>query len=581
MKKILLYTIFILSPLIFSQEVELDEAYLQSLPEDVRQDVLDEITLREESDKTLYRRPSSMILKPEDEEQEEESDRFGDKIFNMMQSSFMPINEPNFDSSYVLDFGDTLEVQLIGQKNSIDELPIKRDGSINVPEIGKISVAGLSLENATSLIKNKINNGFIGVEIFVTLTDVRDIQVLITGDAYNPGIYTLNGNSNLLHALSMAGGINENGSYRNIDVIRNNEVIESVDLYDTFIHGKSGFGQRLRSGDSIVIRPSRGTVNISGAVKRPGSYELNPDENFLDLFNYGNGFSTIADKDSVRIEKIIKDETKYIEIDNIESLAEFMPNSGDRLNIGSYIRKFVKISGAVKTPGTYVISKDETLSSLIQKAEGYTDDAYPFGGVLINKRAEEINQEAIERLYKAYVNRLISSGDTLFASESLPFVLEELKDSTVSGRVIAEFDLDVIAISPEKDTSLEDGDEIIIPIKSQQVYIFGEVNNAGATRYKPGSNINDYIIQSGGRLQTADDRNIFVVHPNGEVNKINQNTRLSTLSRNNEILIYPGSVIYVPRNIVKDATTVASIWAPLISSMATSITAISVLNNNR
>lgn len=579
MKKILLLTLFLITSLAFTQEMEeLDEAYLESLPENIRQDVLDEISQREEGDKPVYRRPYTMIYKPEEDEVTE---RFGDKIFNMMQSSFMPINEPNFDGNYILDFGDILEIQLIGQKNSIEEISIKRDGSVSLPEIGKISVAGLSLENAASTIKSKVNSSFIGVDAFVTLVNIRDIQVLITGDAYNPGIYTLNGNSNLLHALSMAGGISSTGSYRHIDLIRDDEVVESVDLYDVFIHGKSAFGQRLRSGDSILVKPSNGIVNISGAVKRPGNYELNPDESFFDLFNYGNGFSSIADRDSLRIEKLFKEETDYIEVGDIESLKSMFPNPGDRLNIRSFKRKMVKISGAVKTPGTYVISKNETLSSLVKKAQGYNDDAYPFGGVLINKRALLINEEAVERLYKAYINRLVSQGDQLFASQSLPLILEQLKETNVSGRVIAEFDLDVIEISPNKDTSLEDGDEIIIPVKSQQIYIFGEVNNPGATRYNPGYKISEYLISSGGTIDSADDKNIFVVHPNGEVNRINSGIRLSNLSnRTNEILIYPGSVIYVPRKIIKDPTQVASIWAPLVSSMATSITAISVLSNN-
>ena len=207
MKKIFLYAFFIISTGLYSQE--LDKAYLASLPENVRADVLDEIAEKEKKDIPVYRRPSSMIEKPL-----VDSTRFGAQIFDMMQTSFMPINEPNFDSSYVLDFGDTLEIQLVGQQNSIDELSIKRDGSINISEIGKVFVAGLSLESASSLIKNRISNAYIGIEAFVTLVNIRDIQVLITGNAYNPGIYTLNGNSNLLHALSMAGGINDSGSYR-------------------------------------------------------------------------------------------------------------------------------------------------------------------------------------------------------------------------------------------------------------------------------------------------------------------------------------------------------------------------------
>ena len=575
MKKIFLSTLFLLSTTSYSQE--LDEAYLESLPESVRADVLDKIADREVEDSPVYRRPSSMIKKPLDD-----SNRFGAKIFNMMQTSFMPINEPNFDSSYVLDFGDTLEIQLVGQQNSIDELSIKRDGSINISEIGKVSVAGLTLESASSLIKNKISNAYIGIEAFVTLVNIRDIQVLITGNAYNPGIYTLNGNSNLLHALSMAGGIDENGSYRQIELIRDNVVINSIDLYDIFIHGKSGFGQRLRSGDSILIKPTNELIALTGAVKRPGVYELTSDEDYSDLFAYGNGFSASADIDSLRVERLNKEEVEFINISEVKDLSSIKPVAGDRLNVRSYIRKSVTITGAVKTPGTYLVAKDDTLLSLIEKAEGYRDDAYPFGGILNNKRTAEINADAVDKLYNTYVQKLISKGDALFASESLPFILEELKKSKISGRVMAEFDLDVIRATPQLDTNLDDGDSIIIPSKTQQIYIYGEVNNPGTIRYTPGQSIQKYLELSGGALDSADNKNIYVVHPNGELNRVSGTSRLSFLdSRGEDILIYPGSVIYIPRKVnSRDPAMVASIWAPIVSALALSITSLSVLDKN-
>jgi len=254
--------------------------------------------------------------------------------------------------------------------------------------------------------------------------------------------------------------------------------------------------------------------------------------------------------------------------------------SGDRMNIRAYERRTVKITGAINTPGVYAISKNETLSSLIIKAEGFAYNAYPFGGVLVNKKAKELNKIAAEKLYKSFIQRLITKGDALFASESLPFILEELKDVDVTGRVMAEFDLDVIKANPNIDTTLSDGDEIVIPIKSEQVYIFGEVNQPGATRYKPSQNIREYIYDAGGMLATSDLDNIFIVHPNGEVKKANVNGRLSFLNKRNiDILVYPGSVIYIPREVkAGDAAMVASIWAPIISSAATSITALSVLN---
>lgn len=575
MKKIFLFAFFIVSTALYSQE--LDEAYLASLPESVRADVLDKIADREVDDTPAYRRPSSMTKKPSSS-----SNRFGAKIFDMMQTSFMPINEPNFDSSYVLDFGDTLEIQLVGQKNSIDELSVKRDGSINILEIGKISVAGLTLESASSLIKNKISNAYIGIEAFVTLVNIRDIQVLITGNAYNPGIYTLNGNSNLLHALSMAGGIDEKGSYRQIELIRDNVVINSTDLYDIFIHGKSAFGQRLRSGDSILIKPANELVAITGAVKRPGVYELTSDEDYSDLFAYGNGFSASADTNSLRVERLNEEEVEFINISEVKDLSSIKPVAGDRLNVRSYIRKSVTIAGAVNTPGTYIVARDDTLLTLIERAEGYRDDAYPFGGILNNKRAEEINADAVDRLYNTYVQKLISKGDALFASESLPFILDELKNSRISGRIMAEFDLDVIRAMPQLDTNLDDGDTIIIPSKTQQIYIFGEVNNPGTLRYMSGQSVQEYLVSSGGVLDTADNKNIFVVHPNGEINRLSGTSRLSFLdNRDEDILIYPGSVIYIPRKVIsRDPAMVASVWAPIVSALALSITSLSVLDKN-
>ena len=584
MKKIFLSVLLLASAGLHSQE--LDEAYLASLPEGVRNDVLQKMTDREELDKPVYRRPSLMIGKNYCTDTDTadcipKSDRFGSNFFDMMQSSFMPINEPNFDSSYILDFGDTLEIQLIGQKNSIDELPIKRDGSINIPEIGKVFVSGLTLEAVNEMIKSKVSNAYIGIEAFVSLVNIRDIQVLITGNAFNPGIYTLNGNSNLLHALSMAGGIDEKGSYREIQLIRDDKVINTVDLYDIFIHGKSGFGQRLRSGDSILIKPSNDLISLTGAVKRKGKYELLPDETFQDLFNYGNGFSDSANINTLRIERLDKENVNFIAVKNINDLIKLKPISGDSLNVRAYERKSVTISGAVNTPGSYVISRGETLSSLIEKAEGYKEDAYPFGSILNNNKALSINQIAVDRLYTSFVQKLITKGDALFASESLPFVLEELKKSTITGRVMAEFDLDVIKANPSLDTNLDDGDEIIVPTKTQQIYIFGEVSNIGAIRYKAGRSLDEYLINSGGLLNSADNSNIFVVHPNGEVNRM-QSRGLSFLNnRSNDILIYPGSVIYVPRKVnSRDPALVASIWAPIVSAMATSLTALSVLDNN-
>ena len=181
-----------------------------------------------------------MIDKDEGELEQEDGDEiFGSKFFDTIQTSFMPINDPNLGGDYVLDFGDVIEINLIGQKDSIESYEIGRDGSINLPDLGKINLAGLTLSQASDLIKAKIKQTFIGTDGYISLINIRDINVIVSGNAYNPGIYTLNGNSNMLHALSMAGGINEYGSYRNIQLIRDGEKIDQLDIYQVLMYGKN------------------------------------------------------------------------------------------------------------------------------------------------------------------------------------------------------------------------------------------------------------------------------------------------------------------------------------------------------
>jgi polysaccharide export outer membrane protein len=270
-KKIL---IILLLPFIsFAQE--LDQAYLDSLPEDVRKELLEKVDEDKSKEKPIYRKPSTFIEK--DDGESLSNKLFGSDFFNSIQSSFMPINEPNLDSNYILDFGDVLQIQLIGQKDSIDEYYIERDGSINVPDIGKLILSGLSLNDASEYIKAKVKNAYIGTDSYISLKFIRDINVLVVGNAYNPGVYTLNGNSNILHALSMAGGINEYGSYRNIQLKRNGKVIETLDIYDLLINGNNNLSSGLRSGDSIVVMPIQKVIYVEYGLFIKAKYELKED----------------------------------------------------------------------------------------------------------------------------------------------------------------------------------------------------------------------------------------------------------------------------------------------------------------
>ena len=603
MKKLLLLLYLVLPILIISQD--LDEAYLESLPEDVRNDVLEEMKNQEKKELPVYRRPSTMVEKQQalaerlavaramlDEISEDidESDiekikrpqkRFGTSIFNLMQSSFMPINEPNFDGSYVLDFGDVIEIQIIGQNRNIskpNQVPIKRDGSINIPEIGKVFVAGLSLESASSLIKNKISSAFIGTKSFVSLVNVRDIQVLIAGNANNPGVYTLNGNSNLLNVLSMAGGINDQGSYRNIEVIRDGKIIGSIDLYDIFILGKPNFGPKLRSGDSIFVKQAETLVNIVSGVNRPHVYELKADENLSHAINFSNDFKSTANLNYITIQRLEEGKIKVIDI-NKDDFESTSIKHRDIIIVREYQYGTVTIEGAVNAPGEYLVTGETTLKDIIIAAGGYKKTAYPFGGFLDNKKTKEINKNARDILYSQYIKCLASDLANMNTnSEGIPMLMSELKKSVISGRVMAEFDIDMINANPNLDTILENEDKIMIPYMTQQVYVYGEISNQGAIRYKSGENLEYYLKNAGDILETGEKNTIFVVHPNGKTERLSRN---KIFSNNNDLLIFPGSIIYVPhtgRPI--EGLQSAAIWAPIISSIALSLTSLSVISRD-
>lgn len=578
MKKSTLILFISFSIILSSQE--LDEDYLNSLPSDIRADVIDNIEANEEIEKPVYRRASTVIDKEEDDD-EIEPMLFGSKFFDTIQSSFMPINEPNLDSSYILDFGDVIEIQLIGQKSSLESYLIERDGSININDIGKIFISGLSLNDASDFIKSKISNSYIGTDAYISLTNIRDINIIIAGNAFNPGIYTLNGNSNMLHALNMAGGINEIGSYRKIDLIRNGKVIDTLDIYQLLVNGIHN-NTGLRTGDSIVVRPLTKLISIESGVMRPMRYELLPNENFSDLLNYANGFSKNSDLSNIIIKRIVEGNSKVLTID-LSDIYNFEFLDNDSVFIREHKFKNVTIEGAIKNPGNYILADDNTLSDLIKTAGGYEDSAYPFGGYLENKRALLINTEARQKLYDSFVSNIIRNPNTSSSDQNnVELLLQQIADAEVTGRVIAEFDIDVIANDPKLDTLLEDGDRIIIPNITQQVYLHGEISNPGAIRYMPGEDVDYYLSKAGGALNNADLDKIFIVHPNGETNNLNAYSSLSFLKADNSInLIYPGSIIYVPQSTdFASSLQVASIWAPIISSIALSLTSLSVLNNN-
>ena len=558
---------------ILAEAQEFDESFLKSLPDGVAEDLIDRGERKEALEESQYRRPSSFIEKPEPT-----STRFGAKIFSMMQSSLMPINEPNFDSSYRLDFGDEIELQLIGQKSSIEKISIKRDGSITIKDIGNIFLAGLTLEEAVNLIKNKINQAFIGVEAYISLINVRDIQVIVAGNVYNPGSYTLNGNSNIFHALSISGGPSDIGSFRSIHLIRDNKKIETIDLYDIFIYAKSSFNTRLRSGDIVFIDPVKNIVFVAGGVVRPGEYEL-LDSEFLDkAINFSNGLNAYADINDIKLDRILDGVVKQIPITNLSQFKNILSINGDRIFIRNYSFRSVQINGAIVNPGTYLMNEGNTIADVIKKSGGFTKSAYPFGSVYENIETRNINQEAIDGLYDNFLETLLqlnqqTQGEQDFSS--VIAIISKLKNIPASGRVV----VDVTSSGIDADTTyLQNGDVISIPELKNQVYVFGEVSSDGAAVYKRSEGMGYYIERKGGLTKNAAKKSIYVLQPNGETRRVNFSKNIFQ-NKSVDVEIYPGSIIFVPREIDGGYSSrmAAQAYATILGNIGVSLASLSVL----
>lgn len=408
------------------------------------------------------------------------------------------------------------------------------------------------------------------MDLYINLEQARDMSILLIGNASNPGIYTLPGGSNILSLLHASGGISEGGSYRSITHKRNNRIIQEIDLYDILINGNLLFKSPLRSGDSVIINPSQRLVAISGGINTPAIYELKDNENLDDLANLAQGFSVSATDEilissaSGNVVKIAPEAMMLTKLEHGDSvkIPLFSPITQKILT--------VTLDGAVKKPGVYSFAEGTTLHEIIAEAGGYTNNAYPYGGSLFRKSVAKIQQETFDKTYSSLINYLASNSNisSVASSTNLQIILAELKAAKFKGRLSAEFSQRMVEKDASLDTILADGDEINIPLFTSDVFVTGDVLNPGGRRYNSELKPKDYIEQSGGLGRFADSDRVVVIKPNGDAEVIKAKLFFSYSGST----IYPGSIIYAPREIGKlEGIQFTATLAPIVSSLALSL----------
>ena len=575
---------------VFPQQI--DDDFLNSLPVELREQIESGGDTLGETDTKNYESFSSAVEKDLSDNDSELS-VFGESFFSSYSSTFMPINDPAASSNYILDVDDLVSIQYLGDSQDSFEIRIDRAGNVVLPEIGILKIAGLSVSQANTQLNQSLNRVLINTSAVLTLKEIRDINVLVTGFVENPGIYVLSGYSNILYVLNSAGGISANGSYRNIMVKRKGKIVHELDLYDIFVGGDTLSNISLRSGDSVVVEASNNFIPLMGAVNRQAIYEFKDGESVDDIISFAGGISLDVNQDNKFL--LIRqdgDVIKFIEENlNIGSNINLFRN--DRLFIKfndykkdsmflsekeDFINNPVVVTGAVKFPGEYYIDQNQTLSELISEFGGFRDDAYIFGAALFNEDAANLEKEFNSRLYNDAIKSVANVGSVARTDNlgSLSSLLSEFNEIEPKGRIVTEFSIDKLRADEELNYILSPGDKIHVPYYKKIVYVFGEVLNPGTQVFVSDMKVEDFIKKSGGFNDYADKSSVIIVHPNGESEKV-----ALKLFTNNKSNLYAGSVIYVPRDLKQiDGIELGSVMAPIISSLAISLASLNSISNN-
>ena len=329
-------------------------------------------------------------------------ERFGMDIFANAPSTFTPTMDIAIPEHYILGVGDQLSIQIYGKENSEHVLPITREGTILIPDVGPVKIAGLAFTEMKSFVSERIKQSIIGVNVVVSLAELRSMRIFVLGDAYKPGPYTLSSLSSVTHAIFAAGGVSDIGSLRNIEVKRAGKVVQTVDLYDLLIQGDSSSDILLQSGDVVFIPTQGHSVSILGEVRRPAIYELKTGDNFSQVLAMAGGLLPSAYPQSTTVERYnTRSLRSIVNVDLTQDKAlKQMVKNGDYIRVlkssGIY-EKSVTVIGAVTRPGKYQWQQGLKVADLLPNLNShvlpYADLTY---GLIVRQKDNARNIEVLQ-----------------------------------------------------------------------------------------------------------------------------------------------------------------------------------------
>jgi polysialic acid transport protein len=459
---------------------------------------------------------------------------FGYDFFQNPKISFAPtINVPT-PESYIINTGDELLVEVWGAAESSTTQKVDNQGNIILPMAGKVHVGGLNFVEAKARINTALRKIYAGIsapegsyaKVYtgVSIANIRTVKVNIIGEVEAPGTYSLSALSTVINALYASGGPTENGSFRNIQVVRGGKTIAHLDIYNFLLKGSQEGNINLNDQDVIIVPPYKNQVEVIGFVKREGIYEVKEGEKLSSLVDYFGGFKSNAYKDIMVVERIVGAKREVKEVP-FSDAGKFAMQGGDKLlvhRLSDIYHNRISITGAVYQPGNYAYSEGMTVLDLIDKAAGVREEAY---------------------LNRAILFRSIDRVD----KQSLNFSLKDLLEKKQT-----------IALQPNDSLHIYGRDSLIA---KPMVRIEGAVRKPQKFAYAKGLYPADLIIMAGGFIEGADQTQVQVARQLNDANfKTISKVYNVSLSKEggDSIALEPNDIVtvryekgYVPQQVVK------------------------------
>jgi len=473
---------------------------------------------------------------------------FGKSFFKGKNLFFEPNLKIATPQNYIIGPDDQLIIDIYGYSEDHYSLTVSSDGSVKIPKIGIIQLGGLSIQEAKKKIVNRLSRIFVGLKTegngvsatnlyaTITLGNIRQINVLVQGEVENPGSYSVPSLAKAINVLYLAGGPTVNGTFRSIELIRNNKVIGKIDLYDYLIGGILKNDFTLQDRDIIKVGLYENRITLLGKVKRPLIFEFLSNENIEQIIqNFGGGFTEDAYKQNIKLTRFTTKERKLLDI-NYELASSVFAKSGDIINVeGINSNRFenrVKIIGEVWRPGDYSLENCPTILKLIENAGSFKENAFT-NRILIKRLRNDNIYENIAFNYLDILNK--KSPDIVLKREDEIFVqaIDHLREEftvTIHGEVNFKPENESSRLGTSVDENIRnnkkvetesDQSTIIKENEIEEELKSNEANNKLLNRqskltlpYIADMTVEDLIIKAGGLRESANSGLVEIVRRN-------------------------------------------------------------------